>query len=465
MYILNPKLLKLIILLSLIFTSSSYSTSPGWKKVDTREDIPDGYTDSYYARIRCADSMNCMIWTELYGAGGYYLRRTTDGGLTWKNVFMDSAYVRSNTDKKYVPQIRELAYPNKKLFIAVGDSGLILRSTDQGDTWQKTCLDKNFQLKQIRMLDENYGILKCGYYPIPIEKIDLLETTDGGITWNKMNKPANERFGFKDIDIINRNLFYAIVCHLDSTPEMKLLKVQDNWKKWDTLSIPDYVMYMDFINENQGWVCGGYQNSSSYSITTQRICYTSDGGKSWTKQRDTIYNGFTARAIRFFDEKFGIAESCLSLLLLTTNGGKNWQEIELEPWDPYSGHGYCIISPVISGIHTAYCLYDGDYVYKYTRDMSAESVSPQEDIGISIGNIPYPFSDESEICYTIDKPCFVRIKLYDILGNESCTLANEYKENGIYTIKLSLNNIPSGIYFLRMKTENKIISKQIYIIK
>jgi len=146
----------LLILIIIISSFSLFSYPPGWEKVDVRPWEPS----SYYLEIDCADSSNCMIWAEYWGAGGYYFRRTTDAGKTWENVYKDSAWINwNNGTQKFVPKIRGTAYPNEKLFIAVGDSGLLVRTTDKGESWESYRLDKKVRLFWLRMLDENYGIL------------------------------------------------------------------------------------------------------------------------------------------------------------------------------------------------------------------------------------------------------------------------------------------------------------------
>ena len=52
----------------------------------------------------------------------------------------------------------------------------------------------------------------------------------------------------------------------------------------------------------------------------------------------------------------------------------------------------------------------------------------------------------------------VTIKVFDILGEEVRTLISEKQEAGIYEVEFSTNgggsNLVSGIYFLRLNTEN-----------
>jgi photosystem II stability/assembly factor-like uncharacterized protein len=356
----------------------SFSQPPGWEVIDRRYDIPEGFTDSYYNKIKCADSLNCMIWTDLFGAGGYYIRRTTDGGRTWKNVFMDSAYSNSANDFKYVPKINEIAYPDEHLFIAVGDSGLILRTTDKGENWEKFSIGKNNKLKRLRMLDEKYGIMTTGIYPLPIKTVYMLETTDGGLTWNKMNMPNDNKIGFEDIDLVNRDLIAAIIWYLDPIPKKYLLWIHKNWESWDTLNIPQNTFFLDFINENMGWMSGGYSNSNNYALTTQEIYYTGDGGESWQEQRNKRFNGFVVRDIKFWDENFGITSSGLGLALITTDGGTNWQEDFVYKVPDSSPSGGIVTSPDFLSSNSAVVIYDGDSVFKYTRDLIQPSNHPPE---------------------------------------------------------------------------------------
>ena len=179
--------------LLLFLCISLYSQDKDWKKVDTRPDYTDTVEYSSYRTIKCCDSLNGIIFGALGDAGGYYFRRTTDGGDSWKNIFLDSAYFHSFDDMYLIPDLRDVSYPSRKLFIAVGDSGLIVRTGDSGKTWQKSTYVKNCYLGRIQMLDENYGIIggcmdKCDKN----SDVFYLETSDGGATWNKM-----ELFGYK----------------------------------------------------------------------------------------------------------------------------------------------------------------------------------------------------------------------------------------------------------------------------
>jgi hypothetical protein len=75
------------------------SKNPEWKMVDNLEEF--SLSRSYF-KIQCSDSMNCIVW----GASGgedwcQFFRQTTDGGETWKDIFIDSTYAISEKPLKF----------------------------------------------------------------------------------------------------------------------------------------------------------------------------------------------------------------------------------------------------------------------------------------------------------------------------------------------------------------------------
>jgi xylan 1,4-beta-xylosidase len=69
-------------------------------------------------------------------------------------------------------------------------------------------------------------------------------------------------------------------------------------------------------------------------------------------------------------------------------------------------------------------------------------------------NYPNPFNSSTTISYSIPKPDFVTLKIYDMLGREIQTLINEYQEQNTYKINFDARNFSSGIYFYRLQVGN-----------
>jgi hypothetical protein len=74
----------------------------------------------------------------------------------------------------------------------------------------------------------------------------------------------------------------------------------------------------------------------------------------------------------------------------------------------------------------------------------------------STKNYPNPFNPETNISYTLRNSTNVKITVYDRLGREVVVLVDEVQSEGEYTIKFNASNLPSGIYFYRIKTPEKV---------
>jgi hypothetical protein len=80
-------------------------------------------------------------------------------------------------------------------------------------------------------------------------------------------------------------------------------------------------------------------------------------------------------------------------------------------------------------------------------------------------NYPNPFNPVTTISYQIPERGIVTIKVYDVLGNEVATLVSEEKPVGSYKVEWNAVNLPSGIYFYRMRAGNFVETKKLILLK
>ena len=66
-------------------------------------------------------------------------------------------------------------------------------------------------------------------------------------------------------------------------------------------------------------------------------------------------------------------------------------------------------------------------------------------------NYPNPFNPTTTIRYSIPNESFVTIKIYNVIGKEIASLVNERKATGNFSVNFNAGNLPSGIYFYRMR--------------
>ena len=68
-------------------------------------------------------------------------------------------------------------------------------------------------------------------------------------------------------------------------------------------------------------------------------------------------------------------------------------------------------------------------------------------------NYPNPFNPATKISFVVPTASFVKLKVYNILGNEVATLVNEEKAAGRYAFEFNASGLSSGVYFYSLSAE------------
>ncbi len=80
-------------------------------------------------------------------------------------------------------------------------------------------------------------------------------------------------------------------------------------------------------------------------------------------------------------------------------------------------------------------------------------------------NYPNPFNPETTIEFYIPQRKKVEIEIFNLLGQKIVTLLNSELENGIHKIKFNSSGLSSGVYFYRMRTKEKIVTKKMVVMR
>ncbi len=88
-------------------------------------------------------------------------------------------------------------------------------------------------------------------------------------------------------------------------------------------------------------------------------------------------------------------------------------------------------------------------------------------------NYPNPFNPSTKIRFNIPllrgvpegRGVYVRLNIYNALGQEITTLINEKLNPGTYSIDWNAENFPSGVYFYKLETENYVETKKMVLLK
>jgi photosystem II stability/assembly factor-like uncharacterized protein len=278
-----------------------------WKTTDvgiTWQNISDGYfkTGSVGA-VAVSESDPNVVFVGMgehaprgvmtsYGDGVY---KSTDAGKTWKKMGLDLtrqiANIRihpTNPDIVYVAAQGAINGPTP-------DRG-IYKSTDGGTTWKKVLfIDENTGCSDLSMDMNNPRILYAAmweYHRTPWEiksggkGSGLYKSTDGGETWNKIEKGLPSEKGKMAVGVSRSNpdKVYALVEGNTQKEEGGLFVSEDAGKSFNRVSKDHRLVQrawyyielaIDPLNENLVYV---FSSPGLRSI---------DGGKTWTNIRGT----------------------------------------------------------------------------------------------------------------------------------------------------------------------------------
>lgn len=80
-------------------------------------------------------------------------------------------------------------------------------------------------------------------------------------------------------------------------------------------------------------------------------------------------------------------------------------------------------------------------------------------------NYPNPFNPSTIISYHLPEGNHVTLKVFDLLGREVASLADEWKNAGIYSYQFNAGDLSSGIYIYNLKAGDKTYSKKMSLLK
>ena len=97
-------------------------------------------------------------------------------------------------------------------------------------------------------------------------------------------------------------------------------------------------------------------------------------------------------------------------------------------------------------------------------NLSTESILFPREFGIQ-NNYPNPFNPITTINYSIATFSEVNISIYSMAGEFIHRLVNSSQQPGEYAIQWNASNSPSGLYFVKLISEDKVAEQKVLLIK
>jgi hypothetical protein len=107
-------------------------------------------------------------------------------------------------------------------------------------------------------------------------------------------------------------------------------------------------------------------------------------------------------------------------------------------------------------------LQPGNYSYRLKQVDFNGNFEYSSEINVSVSvpgeyvlyqNYPNPFNPSTNIKYSVPRTSYVKINLYDIIGNKIKTIDEGIKTAGIHQLELSAGDLSSGVYFVILNSD------------
>ncbi|MDQ3019554.1 MAG: T9SS type A sorting domain-containing protein [Bacteroidota bacterium] len=150
----------------------------------------------------------------------------------------------------------------------------------------------------------------------------------------------------------------------------------------------------------------------------------------------------------------------------------NFGFINFNPGDTQTILVAQIVSQGINNLNSVTVLKQNSQYIKNVFDQNFTTVSVNESRQAELPagfklfqNYPNPFNPNTVISYQLTVNSYVKLKVYDVLGNLLETLINKKQSAGNYDVSFSGRNLSSGIYFYELTTGNYSEAKRMIFLK
>ncbi len=248
------------------------------------------YPSSEY--ILCIDFANSDLGIAI---GNYTPIRTENGGDSWKEISLGDEFY---SQPRYFLSV---FFADEQNAWIVGDSGLIIHSSNGGLDWEIQNSNTNKTLFSVFFIDEMTGWAVGGDKTI-------INTTDGGNTWTTQSS-GNDGY-FKDICFADANNGWC--CGTDGI----IYATTNGGELWtpQQSGLTSTITNINFVDENTGWALDITDGNSN-------LIKTENGGNSWTQIYS--FNSTLILDTYFINENEGYVTG-IGSTFKTTDGGQSW---------------------------------------------------------------------------------------------------------------------------------------------
>ncbi|HYF04445.1 MAG TPA: T9SS type A sorting domain-containing protein [Patescibacteria group bacterium] len=95
----------------------------------------------------------------------------------------------------------------------------------------------------------------------------------------------------------------------------------------------------------------------------------------------------------------------------------------------------------------------------------ATSILKEDAAGLSLNFFPNPLKESSTITCSLPADGVLKITLHDMLGREVAIVHDAFKSSGTHTFPFKGENVPNGLYFLKMSLGGMYVSRSVSVVR
>jgi len=393
----------------------------------------------------------------------------------------------------------------------VGDSGIILNTTDGGDSWTFQDSQTENEIYTVFFLDRYLGWASSFDFTTLPYKTNILKTTDGGEEWSSTPYQENDIFitsifyfdsqtgwmggmphalvkttnggqNWKQADIDSTVLAYFPVLNITFYDEnhgfagggmfdiagtmWRTTNGGENWQPVDAIYAPADEIHKVYMIDPMNIMAAGGDPDFGYGVA---IMKSSDGGNSWSYEE--LGMGGTAYDLEFrTDNEIWCPLGQNRTLIYSLDAGDSWSEVptpdstaifDITFPDPLHGFAIGMDGAVLRFVNSVPTTTGG-------TNLSISTLQLDQ-------NFPNPFSSDTRINFTIPEKIVnrtegsvnVELNIYNLQGEVVKTILNRQLPAGDYQQTISGEELPRGRYLYRLSINGgeKSIAKQMIKIK
>lgn len=428
------KLLNLFLILAKeVFMKNTYFTIILLSLINTNIfsqwiQISSGTNTSFYAVKFFNSNTGVIAGQDTVGK----IFRTVNGGMNWTLVHRT----------EFNEMFECLYFVNDQTGWSGTYSGKIFKTINSGVNWTQVSSAPIGRIKSIHFIDSQSGWI--------VGTIGNGRSLDGGNSWMVSSASG------KSVHLHDFNTALIAKGSIERTTNSGL--------SYDIVYSPPLyygINDLHFLNSQTGFAGG----------TRKLLVKTTDGGLTWNEvAMDTVDN---FHKIFFLDENLGYAVGqriyggmgwtvSYGIFMKTINGGINWTTIPVD----YNIDAYEDIG--IVDAQTGYMVGHRNRIYKSTTAgyVGVSNVNLHIPNSFSLSqNYPNPFNPVTKIKFDITQNGFTELTIYDVLGRIVNKLVSETLNAGSYEASFNAFDIPSGIYFYKLISNDFTQTKKMILLK